>query len=74
MLARHPSVISEENQTLIEGGLAPVVDPKWLEYHPEHEAFIGDFLRHHHIDRGPIAAGIPRRFHEIFHSGLHYAN
>lgn len=74
LLEKRPRVFSEDNKKRIADGLSPIVDKVWLKYHPEHEHFIGDFLRHHHIDRGPIAVAIPRRFHEIFHSMLHHVD
>ena len=71
LLAKRPSLFSNENQKYIDKGLSPKVDPIWLKHHPEQETFIGDFLVHHHIDRGSEAAGVPRRFHQIFHGALH---
>jgi hypothetical protein len=74
LLKKRPEVFSSDNKKLIEQGLSPIVDKQWLKFHREHASYEGDFLRHHHIDRGPIAVAIPRRFHEIFHSMLHYVN
>jgi len=72
MLERHPHVFSPHNRRFVEQGLAPEVDKTWLKYFRLHELFEGDVIVHHHVGRGPIAAPIPGRFHQIFHSGLHY--
>jgi hypothetical protein len=72
LLEKHAEYFSEENEARILNDKSPIIDEQWLEYHEEHRWFEGDFLRHHHIDRGSIAVAIPRRFHEIFHSMLHY--
>lgn len=72
MLDLHPELFCEDNKEYIRVGLSPIVDERWLKHHPGQELFEGDFLIHHHVDRGPMAAGIPRRFHQIFHGPLHY--
>lgn len=74
LLKKRPHVFSPENKALIQAGRAPIIDDAWLQFHPEHADFVGDFLRHHHMARGPIAVAIPRRFHEIYHSMLHYVD
>jgi HNH/Endo VII superfamily nuclease toxin with a HHH motif len=72
MLYLHPEFFSEKNRTYIEAGKSPMVDEQWLEFHRAQEIFEGDLLVHHHVDRGPMAAGIPEELHRIFHGPLHY--
>jgi hypothetical protein len=72
MLWLHPEFFSEDNRKYIEARFAPMVDKQWLEYHEAHEMFEGDLLVHHHVDRGPMAAGVPEELHRIFHGPLHF--
>ncbi|MEU2614198.1 SpvB/TcaC N-terminal domain-containing protein [Micromonospora sp. NPDC007271] len=70
LLEKHPEWFSKENKKEIQAGRSPLVDEQWLKHH-EHDLFEGDKLHHHHVDRGPIAVPLPKRFHEIFHEPLH---
>ena len=47
-----PEQLSRTNRVLIASNHAPIVDPTWLKYHPQHGAFVGDTLEHHHVGQG----------------------
>ncbi len=68
---RHPSGLGPNNLKAAQGGTAPVVDKAWLEAHPQHAAFEGDKLVHHHVGKGSKAVPIPERLHETRYSDLH---
>jgi hypothetical protein len=70
--ARFGDLLSPDNRAWTKAGLAPIVDAEWIRLFPDHKPFEGDFLVHHHIEKGPLAAAVPRRFHQIFHGPLHY--
>lgn len=68
---RHPSALSPDNLKAAQGGKAPTVDTAWLEAHPQHSAFEGDKLVHHHVGKGSKAVPIPEGLHETRYKGLH---
>lgn len=72
MLKKHPSLFSQDNVARIKAGDSPIADKQWLKHHPGQKFFEGDELRHHHVDKGPLTAGIPETFHRVFHGPLHY--
>ncbi len=72
MLKKHPALFSQDNVDRIKAGDSPIADKQWLKYHPGQKFFEGDELRHHHVDKGPLTAGIPETFHRVFHGPLHY--
>src|SRR5207248_11585248 len=57
MLKEHPFLFSPDTQALITSGKVPIADETWIHYHPGQELFLGQKLPHHHLDRGPKAAG-----------------
>jgi len=49
---------------------SPVVDEVWIQFHPEHAAYKGDVLEHHHVGQGSRAVPLPSRLHDagtVFH-------
>ena len=50
---------------------SPIVTEKWCEYHPEHRAFMGETLIHHHVGQGPWAVPLPKSVHKVWSSTLH---
>ncbi len=71
MLKQHPEMFDAENVTRIRQGLSPEANAKWIEFNPNHAAYKGNKLIHHHIDQGNMAAGIPEKAHQKFHKELH---
>jgi hypothetical protein len=68
--ARWPEQLSPANRALIASDRAPIVDATWLLYHPQHAAYAGDTLEHHHVGQGPRCVPIPEGLHDaytIFH-------
>jgi hypothetical protein len=57
--------LSKENLTQIELGRSPRVDATWTKAFPEHQAFTGETLIHHHLDKGPQAVPIPFSVHAL---------
>lgn len=51
--------------------LSPKVDDIWLKYHPEHAAYKGETLHHHHINQGKMATAVPAKAHYDYFSELH---
>jgi HNH/Endo VII superfamily nuclease toxin with a HHH motif len=72
MLKQHPSLFSEDNKKLIENDDPPIADEQWLDHHPGQTFWEGDELRHHHVDKGPLTAGVPETPHRVYHGPLHY--
>ncbi len=55
--------ISQANRIRIKKRLSPKVDSQWIEYHPEHRAFVGEVIEKHHIKYGPITESLPKTLH-----------
>lgn len=72
MLDKYPKMFDNSNQIRIKRGLSPEVNAKWIEFNPNHVAYKGDKLIHHHIDQGEMAAGIPQRAHRENFKDLHH--
>ena len=63
-LERHPETLSKSNQYKInELNLSPVVDKTWTKSFPEHGAYKGEVLHHHHYNHGPLAIPLPETVH-----------
>jgi hypothetical protein len=72
MVREYPYLFSTKNKNLIlRKNRAPRVDDQWLWFHPAQKDFVGDVLVHHHIEQGPMAAGIPEKVHHSFYPELH---
>lgn len=62
----HPEALSKNNLTLINkqpNPLSPMVDKKWLEYHPNQKAFLGEKLEHHHLNNTDMVVAAPQTLH-----------
>ena len=57
---------SPENMERIKKGTAPVVDDAWLKAHPEHIAYKGQRLEHHHLGQGSRAVPLPEKLHDAY--------
>ena len=44
---------------------APIVDATWLDSFPEHSAYEGQSLIHHHLEYGPQAIPLPQGAHAV---------
>ncbi len=67
-----PESLSKSNLYRVnELDLSPKVDDTWIQYHPEHKAYKGEVLHHHHIDHGNMATAVPAKAHYDFFSELH---
>jgi RHS repeat-associated protein len=68
---RNPQTISPANAALISVGEAPSVDKQWLQYFPEHAAYMNGSLFHHHVQQGPFAIPVPAGAHPGFSREWH---
>lgn len=57
------SGLSTENIERINARRSPVVDDDWLMVYPEHSAYRGDVIVHHHVEQGRYAIPVPRSAH-----------
>ena len=48
------------------GKTLPVVDETWVEFHPEHKAYMGEPLEHHHVGQGALAVPLPEKLHDAY--------
>ena len=64
-------MFSAENQRRISSGVAPQVDPQWIQHNPTHQAFSGQQLVHHHWMQGNIAVAIPTSVHQQWRRTFH---
>lgn len=66
----YPEAISIGNGIMIEAGLSPMVDAEFVAFEGNEwmEGFIGDFLDHHHWNKGAWAIGLPHAIH-LYMSG-----
>jgi hypothetical protein len=64
--ARWPEQLSPFNRGLIANNSAPIVDGTWLKYHPQHSAYLGDTLEHHHVGQGSRCVAMPERLHDAY--------
>jgi hypothetical protein len=62
--------LSPSNLELIKNGFSPVCDEQWIKHHPQHAAYKGDTLVHHHIGQGSRTVGIPETLHRA-HNVMH---
>jgi hypothetical protein len=65
-LARWPEQLNPSNRTLIANNHAPIVNSTWLKYHPQHGAYVGDELHHHHVGQGSRCVPLPERLHRAY--------
>jgi hypothetical protein len=64
--------LSPDNLKRIKGSsfLSPICDEQWIKYHPQHAAYKGEILVHHHIGQGSRTVGIPETLHQA-HNVMH---
>ncbi|MFI8835042.1 DUF4157 domain-containing protein [Streptomyces afghaniensis] len=62
--------LSRSNLDAIAHGRSPVVDDVWVSRYPEHAAYKGQVLEHHHVGQGALATPVPHDLHAA-HSVLH---
>ena len=62
----YPQEVSPANRALIASGASPIVDQTWLSFHPEHGAYAGQTLEHHHVGQGSWAVPIPEDLHDAY--------
>ncbi|UVM64148.1 DUF637 domain-containing protein [Pseudomonas sp. B21-010] len=71
MQTQQPEAFDAANLARIRARRSPVVNDAWITHYPEHEAFVGQRLVHHHIDQGPIATPLPEIIHQKWYKALH---
>ncbi len=73
VLSKHPEFFDATNTTRINGSpsRSPIVNQKWIDYHPQHASFRGQKLIHHHVSQGPIAVAVPESIHRAWTKVLH---
>lgn len=71
MLKKFPDFFDAKNKALIRSGHSPKVNMKWIDFHPNHKAYKGDKLIHHHKNQGNNATGIPQQAHRDLSKELH---
>ncbi|WP_410478192.1 hypothetical protein [Pseudomonas syringae group sp. J309-1] len=71
MQTQQPEAFDTANLAQIRAGRSPVVNDAWIIHYPEHQAFAGQRLVHHHIDQGPIATPLPEIIHQKWSKALH---
>ncbi|MCS7338802.1 MAG: hypothetical protein NZ739_11310 [Verrucomicrobiae bacterium] len=73
LLERNPEWFSEANRVRILSGRprAPIVDETWVNAFPNHRAYIGSVLVHHHVLQGPVAVPVPKLVHATWYRALH---
>jgi hypothetical protein len=64
--ARYGDRLSPANQTRIAGGQSPVVDSTWIRFYPQHAAYAGETLEHHHVGQGSRAVPLPETLHDAY--------
>ncbi|WP_205669228.1 eCIS core domain-containing protein [Amycolatopsis suaedae] len=62
--------LSQANLAAIAGGRSPVVDAQWVQVYPQHKAYLGQVLEHHHVGQGAFAVPLPHDLHKA-HSVFH---
>jgi filamentous hemagglutinin len=55
--------LSQSNQMRIQNRQSPIVDDAWISMFPEHAAYRGQTIVHHHVDYGRYAIPLPRQIH-----------
>jgi hypothetical protein len=64
LIKKHPEYFDARNlRRVFYEGRAPIVNERWLKYHPGHAGFKGDVLHHHHLGHGERALAIPSQAH-----------
>lgn len=75
VLRERPEWFSQANKGRISSqqgrSISPLVDSMWIRYHPEHAAFMGDVLVHHHMAQGRYAVPLPEIVHRAYSNTLH---
>ena len=71
VLKNRPELFDTMNAGRIRSGQAPIVNDTWVRWNPQHEAFFGNRLVHHHIGQGPVATAVPENVHRTWSSALH---
>jgi hypothetical protein len=69
--AQQPAAFDAANAAKVRAGQSPVVNDTWVGQYPEHQAFKGQRLVHHHVDQGPIATPLPEIIHQKWYKALH---
>ncbi|MGQ4401304.1 DUF4157 domain-containing protein [Streptomyces hayashii] len=62
--------LSPSNLEAIAKGRSPIVDDVWVSRYPQHAAYKGQILEHHHVGQGSLASPVPHDLHAA-HSVLH---
>jgi len=65
-VAKYPQQMSPQNTQRIASGASPVVDPTWVQYHPQHSGYLNQILEHHHVGQGSRAVPIPEGLHDAY--------
>jgi filamentous hemagglutinin len=61
--ATYSDTLSEANAARVSLKQSPIVDDVWIKSFPEHAAYKGETLVHHHLDYGPKAVPLPGTVH-----------
>ena len=58
--------LSLANRTRIASGQAPIVNATWVQHYPQHAAYLGETLEHHHVGQGSRAVPLPETLHDAY--------
>lgn len=59
--------LSKSNLWKIDNGLVPKVDPRWIEWFPEHAKFRGELISQHHVGTIPFTTPLTTSEHYVIH-------
>jgi filamentous hemagglutinin len=59
----YADTLSDANAMRITAKQSPIVDNVWIRNFPEHSAYSGETLVHHHLEYGPKAIPLPGTVH-----------
>jgi HNH/Endo VII superfamily nuclease toxin with a HHH motif/Domain of unknown function (DUF4157) len=62
----YPGRLSPANLARVAQRQAPQVDAHWVSLYPQHAAYLGDTLEHHHVGQGSRAVPLPSRLHDAY--------
>jgi RHS repeat-associated protein len=62
---KRPETLSEPNLKLAQRGRSPKIDDTWLQTFPEHGAYKGKGMHHHHVNEGRYAIPVPAKAHNF---------
>ncbi|MCO6493273.1 MAG: hypothetical protein J5I98_32935 [Phaeodactylibacter sp.] len=60
---RAPQMFDIDNNALIDEGLSPEVNDRFIKHNPQFVKFKGEIIHHHHYQQGNIAYALPKELH-----------